>query len=457
MSKFEQITGLLYLLFIFTGCSSENKPILQTEAYSWYPDRIEQGYYTATALSETEIVSDYQSPENQYHSPVANFKFAINGEDNEMKSGTDHRFIITTAQAKTPLIVFGEPLKEDDKKTTDVFLRPGTQWTVRLDMRNMFRDFETKGFYTTPKGDTIHKEDFKGVYIAGDIPPLTWDFEELKNRPDLELHDPDGDGIYETTFVLNQPAKEKTVNSWTLKNKIDSYPQYNSSSVLETALYNMSLDEMVNAIEPDSTLRTGKEWSGVWTRDVSYSIILSMAYMQPRVSMNSLIHKVNSKGRIIQDTGTGGAWPCSSDRMIWAVAAWEIYKVTGSHEWLQIIYPIIKNSMEDDFLTVYDPETGLVRGESSFIDWRKQSYPVWMEPVDIYKSQCLGTNIVHVEALRVLSRIATILEFEEEAVAYKEKSVDLTEAVHKHLWMEEKGYHGAYLYGRNHFTLSPPQ
>lgn len=27
----------------------------------------------------------------------------------------------------------------------------------------------------------------------------------------------------------------------------------------------MGLDEMVNAVEPDTTLRTGKEWAGVWT------------------------------------------------------------------------------------------------------------------------------------------------------------------------------------------------
>ncbi len=37
--------------------------------------------------------------------------------------------------------------------------------------------------------------------------------------------------------------------------------------------------------------------------------------------MKSLLRKVDPTGRIIQDTGTGGAYPCSTDRMIWAVAA----------------------------------------------------------------------------------------------------------------------------------------
>jgi len=48
---------------------------------------------------------------------------------------------------------------------------------------------------------------------------------------------------------------------------------------------------MIRAVEPDSTFRTGKEWSGVWTRDISYSIILSMAYLQPQVAKYSLLKK----------------------------------------------------------------------------------------------------------------------------------------------------------------------
>jgi len=53
----------------------------------------------------------------------------------------------------------------------------------------------------------------------------------------------------------------------------------------------MSLEEMIKAVESDSTFRTGKEWAGVWTRDISYSIILSMAYLQPKVAINSLLKK----------------------------------------------------------------------------------------------------------------------------------------------------------------------
>ena len=65
--------------------------------------------------------------------------------------------------------------------------------------------------------------------------------------------------------------------SWSRKNDLSSYPRLSTPNKLHQAVYNLALDEMVNAVEPDTTLRTGKEWAGVWTRDVSYSIILAMA------------------------------------------------------------------------------------------------------------------------------------------------------------------------------------
>ena len=74
----------------------------------------------------------------------------------------------------------------------------------------------------------------------------------------------------------------------------------------------------------------------MWTRDVSYSIILSMAILQPEASRISLEHKISPEGTIIQDTGSGGAWPVSSDREIWAVAAYELYKTTGDEQWLRL-------------------------------------------------------------------------------------------------------------------------
>lgn len=242
---------------------------------------------------------------------------------------------------------------------------------------------------------------------------------------------------------------------WHLRNDISLYPKLSSSNTLHNAIFNMALDEMVNAVEPDSTLRTGKEWPGVWTRDVSYSIILSMAMLQPEVSRISLEHKISPNMTIIQDTGSGGAWPVSSDRQIWGIAAYEVYKATGDEAWLRRAYTVMKNSLEDDYATIYDHKTGLVRGETSFIDWREQSYPRWMQTADIYQSQALGTSVVHAQAWRTLSKMAFELDLDGEARVYSDRAAKMADAINNQLWLNETGYYGMYLYGRDNLIMNP--
>ncbi len=242
---------------------------------------------------------------------------------------------------------------------------------------------------------------------------------------------------------------------WTLKNDISIYPELITPNKLHEAIFNMGLDEMVNAVEPDLTLRTGKEWPGVWTRDVSYSIILAMAALQPEASRISLERKINENGRIVQDTGSGGAWPISTDRQIWSIAAYELYKTTGDKEWLRKIYPVIKNSLEDDYKTVYDPATGLVRGETSFIDWREQSYPRWMQMSDIAQSEALNTSVVHAQAWSVLAEMAYALGEPAEARKFEARAQALSDAINSQLWMDDKGYYAMYRYGRDYPILNP--
>ena len=213
------------------------------------------------------------------------------------------------------------------------------------------------------------------------------------------------------------------------------------------------LDEMVNAVEPDTTPRTGKECRRVG-RDVSYSIILSMAALRPEAPMISLLKKINSEGQIIQDTGSGGARPISTDRMIRTVAAWEIYKVTGDRKWLETVFPVVERSIAKDAKTIVS-ENGLVKGETSFIDWREQSYPKWMQTADISQSEAMGTNVLYAAALKCASEMAGVLGKKKEAAEYLKSSQELSSAIDKTFWMPDKGYYGMYTYGRDNKILNP--
>ena len=241
---------------------------------------------------------------------------------------------------------------------------------------------------------------------------------------------------------------------WTCRNDISKYGVFKGNSTLETALYNLAVDEMVNNIEKDGTLRTGALWGGVWTRDVSYSAILSLSYMVPEHVMTSLNVKIDELGRIIQDTGTGGSWPCSSDRVIWAVAAWKVYLATGDVQWLRKAYSVVLKSLESDHHALYDSKTGLYRGESSFIDWRQQSYPLWMQPADIYMSECLGTNVVYAKVFETVASMAGELGERSVAKEYRGRAADLHKAINENFWLSDKGYYGSFLYGRNSLIQS---
>lgn len=455
---YKHIIGAIALAILLMGCHTKDSNLIyQSTEFSVYRDHVTEGKYTARALSRKELVSDYVSPGELFKSPEVAFKFSINGNDNASPSGKDCRIICAGGGGnyETPVIAFGEQYIDSSRVPADSYLQKDTRLTIRVDMNEVLKSFKEKGYYVCFNGEKIYSSDFNGVFVAGSVPPLTWDFNNLHAHKELQMHDEDGDGIYEIRLVLNlHPDAQKTASSWKLSEDISMFPRYHSPDILPDALYNLALSEMRQAVEPDSTFRTGKEWAGVWTRDISYSIILSMAVLQPKVAIISLKRKVKN-GQIIQDTGTGGAYPVSSDRMVWAIAAWEVYKVTGDKNWLEYAYAVIKKSAAADEHNVYDAETGLVRGESSFLDWREQTYPVWMQPADIYASECLGTNAVHYEANVVLSEMALLLDLPEEAKKYQAISSKIKSGINRYLWQEDKGFYGQYLYGRVNKVLSP--
>ena len=280
----------------------------------------------------------------------------------------------------------------------------------------------------TWRGDTLFQDEFKAWAVSPREIRSTY-----KGRPGY-------------AFPIEQ--------QWVMKNDLSAYPVLSDPNLLLEAVYNMGLDEMVNAVEPDTTLRTGREWAGVWTRDVSYSIILSMAPLQPEASMISLMKKVNAEGQIIQDTGSGGAWPISTDRMIWVLAAYEVYKVTGDKAWLEKVYPIARRSIAKDDANVVSPN-GLIMGETSFIDWREQSYPRWMQTADISQSEAMGTNVLYAAALDAMGEMALDLGLKKEAEEYFSRSSEMAEAIENTFAIPGEGYWGMYTYGRDSKILNP--
>ncbi|MCT7041788.1 hypothetical protein M1717_26505, partial [Salmonella enterica subsp. enterica serovar Pomona] len=75
---------------------------------------------------------------------------------------------------------------------------------------------------------------------------------------------------------------------------------------------------------------------------------------------------------MMQDTGSGGSWPISTDRVVWFLGARHLLddKAFADDTWTAL-----KDTLAQDRLYVFDPALGLYRGETSFLDWREQTYP----------------------------------------------------------------------------------
>jgi len=455
-------------------------------------EKVMQGGFEAKAVSPTEINSSYKSIYKKAAQNKLEFKFSLNGMDNERGFAQNHQLTLTPVKGKmiSSLVVFGEADTSTTKEQTE-YLNEDVELLLRVDMRHVLKDFKEKGHYELFNGDKFYAKDFSGVFIAGNISPLSWDFQTLGAKKQFQLSDENNDGIYEIKLLFKKDIfasdEDKLTTQWKLTKDISAYPQLQSSSVLLDALYNQAIEEMLLDVRDDGAFMAGEKWLGIWTRDISYSIQLAFAIVNPDAAKTSLLAKVKD-GKIIQDTGTGGAWPVSSDRMTWALAAWEIYKVTGDKEWLKKNYSIIKTSALADLETVRDKQTGLFNGESSFLDWREQTYPLWMDPKDIYTSKNLGTNAVHFQTYKILTAMASelhedaselnedvsefdedISEFDEDISKFDEVASKLDEdasrfisaakgiqdGMNKLLWLPEKKYFGQYLYGRNYQSLSP--
>ena len=101
---------------------------------------------------------------------------------------------------------------------------------------------------------------------------------------------------------------------------------------------------------------------------------------------------------------------------VFAKAGHEVYAVDGTLELAERGKGFVTKSLdrggskgklaEADRHAIMDPATGLATGETSFMDWREQSYPRWMQPSDIARSAAVGTNAVHYATYRILADMA---------------------------------------------------
>lgn len=207
--------------------------------------------------------------------------------------------------------------------------------------------------------------------------------------------------------------------------------------------------------------QAGTLWTYVWTRDTAYSVDLAFAALSPQTALNSLMFKTsldrNGKNKqIVQDTGSGGSYPISSDRVVWALAAEKLLHYLSGEEretFKQEAFEIVKNTIEHDRQVLFDKDEvgqdrvdGLYSGEQSFLDWREQTYPAWVanDVVHVGMSKCLSTNLLHLNILNFAANLAHEKD-PELANQYRGWAEQLEAAISKRLYLPDSKLYSTFI------------
>lgn len=206
--------------------------------------------------------------------------------------------------------------------------------------------------------------------------------------------------------------------------------------------------------------QTGALWTYVWTRDLSYSTYLALAQFDPQRALASLLFKTSVikpsvtggfTNQIVQDTGSGGSYPVSSDRVVWALGASQVLQYLSADEQqtvLRQIYPILHDTLEQDRRLIYDPADGLYRGEQSFLDWREQTYPGWTKTnvLAIAMSKALSVNAADYLALVTAADYAGRLGLHQDQVRYATWARRLKKAINDKFYDAGTGLYSTCLF-----------
>lgn len=302
----------------------------------------------------------------------------------------------------------------------------------------------------------------------------TWDGKQEQAR--FSLVDPEAElrsYTHSTTLALRDPVPRHATYSETADR-----PYTRSGNLAFDALFALAGSEMtqdaVSAIRdgnynggaaiPCDCFETGEKWHYVWTRDLSYAADLGLALLDPARVRNSLDFKLAAyrKGvtkapqvpgtedglQIVQDTGSGGSWPVSTDRVTWAFAAEETLRTLPPAErtaFAARALQALANTIEIDRVAAFDPQDGLYMGEQSFLDWRDQSYASWIvdDLASMSSAKAVSTNATHYQALTLAAKLAREQKDTARAARYDAWAAELKQAINRKLWLPDAGMYSS--------------
>ncbi len=203
--------------------------------------------------------------------------------------------------------------------------------------------------------------------------------------------------------------------------------------------------------EPGTFFRAGGGYDQPWTRDASVNSWNAGSLLAPAVARNTLwsVVRRDAHGRLIVQQDDQW-W----DQVIWAVAAWNHFLVTGDHTFLVRAYETAQDTLVENKRKHFNADRGLFEG-AAFLNDGIAGYPT--PPADARESRgsfvldypgadkvmALSTNCLYVGAYRAAAQMALELHRPiKEAGDWTEAADALTVRVRETFWMAGEGRFG---------------
>lgn len=243
-------------------------------------------------------------------------------------------------------------------------------------------------------------------------------------QPHDAIYAAEGIEVYPDSILHN--GKEHTALSSTEITgvwKTDSLPAarypltLSSSSKMADALFTKAMTELP-ALSTPSTL-------DVW---------LTLAFIDPERSRETLRHLAPDP-----QSGLTGDDPAIRRDMLWTIASWELYCVTGDRSWLAEVWGIISGRR-------WPEKKNLISGIPEYLSPTGDYFPSWMHTVDLMQVKSLGPNVMQYMALTSAAAMAEEMG-SKEAEKLRQQASALRSHINDTFWDPSINRYGQYVYG----------
>jgi glycogen debranching enzyme len=222
--------------------------------------------------------------------------------------------------------------------------------------------------------------------------------------------------------------------------------------------------------EPPLFIRAGGGYPEPWTRDAAINAWGGASMLAPEAARDTLLMVCDTLPDGRRVVAQDNQW---WDQIIWVIAAWNHFLVTGDEEFADLAFAISRDSLAILHRDRFRPRYGLYAGGSVMQDGisgypqppSEQGNPstfVLDYPL-AHEIMCLSTNAIYVAALRCLAAMAERAETSERSkesgkadglertvaspTGYAERATRLASAINDRLWIERSGSYGYFVHG----------